>query len=144
METRSSWSSNETDFGGLDCGNFSPFCSRTATSAHKRRWVGFLTTSVAVFPLEDLIRVPCFSTGPKCDFSFPTSVITPWAADVCIVGAVRTPFGAFQGSLASVPATHLGGVAIKGIHAQSGACNRFTSIPISSASISHKPVFSSA
>jgi len=30
------------------------------------------------------------------------------------VGAVRTPFGAFQGSLAPLSATHLGSLAIKG------------------------------
>lgn len=33
--------------------------------------------------------------------------------EVCIVGAVRTPFGGFQGALASLPATQLGAVAIR-------------------------------
>jgi acetyl-CoA acetyltransferase len=33
---------------------------------------------------------------------------------VCIVGAVRTPIGAFQGSLASLTATQLGSLAIRG------------------------------
>ena len=36
---------------------------------------------------------------------------------MCIVGAVRTPIGAFQGSLASLTATQLGSVAITGGHA---------------------------
>ena len=36
-------------------------------------------------------------------------------ADVCIVGAVRTPFGAFQGALKSLTAPQLGGLAIKGV-----------------------------
>lgn len=35
------------------------------------------------------------------------------ARDVVIVGAARTPIGRFQGSLASVPATELGGTAIR-------------------------------
>ena len=34
--------------------------------------------------------------------------------EVVIVSAVRTPMGSFGGSLSSVPATTLGGVAIKG------------------------------
>ena len=34
--------------------------------------------------------------------------------DVCIVGAVRTPFGTFQGSLAGLSATQLGAMAIQG------------------------------
>lgn len=33
--------------------------------------------------------------------------------DVCIVGAVRTPFGAFSGALSSLSATQLGSLAIK-------------------------------
>ncbi len=33
---------------------------------------------------------------------------------IVIVGAARTPIGAFQGELASIPATRLGGIAIKG------------------------------
>ena len=37
------------------------------------------------------------------------------AADVCIVGAVRTPFGAFQGALRSLTAPQLGGLAIRGV-----------------------------
>lgn len=40
------------------------------------------------------------------------------AADVCIVGAVRTPFGAFQGALRSLTAPQLGGLAIKGVSAK--------------------------
>ncbi|KAK9813289.1 hypothetical protein WJX72_011932 [[Myrmecia] bisecta] len=36
------------------------------------------------------------------------------ARDVCIVSAVRTPFGSLQGSLASLSATQLGALAIKG------------------------------
>lgn len=35
-------------------------------------------------------------------------------ADVCIAAAVRTPMGAFQGSLSGYSATDLGGFAIKG------------------------------
>jgi len=35
------------------------------------------------------------------------------ARDVVIVGAARTPIGRFQGSLASTPATELGGIAIR-------------------------------
>ena len=35
-------------------------------------------------------------------------------AGVCIVGAVRTPIGGFQGSLTSLTATELGAIAIKG------------------------------
>ncbi len=38
------------------------------------------------------------------------------AAGVCIVGAIRTPIGAFQGSLASLTATQLGSIAIAGAH----------------------------
>lgn len=34
--------------------------------------------------------------------------------DVVIVGMARTPFGSFQGSLANVPATELGAIAIRG------------------------------
>lgn len=34
--------------------------------------------------------------------------------EVVIVSAVRTPVGSFKGSLAAVPATKLGSVAIKG------------------------------
>lgn len=40
--------------------------------------------------------------------------------DVFIVGGARTPFGSFQGALADVPATQLGGVAIKGALSASG------------------------
>ena len=40
--------------------------------------------------------------------------------DVVIVSASRTPLGAFQGGLASVPAPRLGAVAIQGAMAQSG------------------------
>jgi len=38
------------------------------------------------------------------------------SADVCIVGVARTPMGGFLGSLSSLSATHLGSLAIKGIH----------------------------
>lgn len=34
--------------------------------------------------------------------------------EVVIVSAVRTPMGSFRGSLAAIPATKLGSVAIKG------------------------------
>uniref|UniRef100_A0A7N6FDA3 acetyl-CoA C-acetyltransferase n=1 Tax=Anabas testudineus TaxID=64144 RepID=A0A7N6FDA3_ANATE len=37
-----------------------------------------------------------------------------WFQEVVIVSAVRTPVGSFKGSLAAVPATKLGSVAIKG------------------------------
>ncbi|HEY0945280.1 MAG TPA: thiolase family protein [Opitutaceae bacterium] len=36
------------------------------------------------------------------------------SADIVILGAARTPFGAFQGALASVPAPRLGAVALRG------------------------------
>lgn len=39
--------------------------------------------------------------------------IIHFSPDVCIIGAVRTPFGGFQGSLASIPATVLGSTAIR-------------------------------
>jgi acetyl-CoA C-acetyltransferase len=40
--------------------------------------------------------------------------------DVVILSASRTPLGAFQGALASVPAPRLGAIAIRGAMAQSG------------------------
>ena len=40
--------------------------------------------------------------------------------DLVILSATRTPIGAFQGGLASVPASRLGAVAIKGALARSG------------------------
>lgn len=40
--------------------------------------------------------------------------------EVVIVSAVRTPMGSFKGSLASVPATELGSIAIKGAVEQAG------------------------
>ena len=40
-------------------------------------------------------------------------VLEPMARDVVIVGAARTPVGAFQGALASLTAPQLGAVAIK-------------------------------
>ncbi|MFT7800262.1 acetyl-CoA acetyltransferase, mitochondrial, partial [Arapaima gigas] len=40
--------------------------------------------------------------------------------EVVIVSAVRTPMGSFKGSLATVPATQLGSIAIKGAVAQAG------------------------
>lgn len=36
--------------------------------------------------------------------------------DAVIVAAVRTPVGAFQGSLSALSATQLGGAAIRGVH----------------------------
>ena len=39
---------------------------------------------------------------------------------IVITGARRTPMGAFQGALASVPATTLGATAIKGALDQAG------------------------
>ncbi|KAL3141015.1 Acetyl-CoA acetyltransferase, cytosolic [Trebouxia sp. C0010 RCD-2024] len=62
------------------------------------------------------VQMRLTSGGSTAETSVPSALELPPAhtsGDVCIVGAVRTPFGAFQGSLASVPATHLGGVAIK-------------------------------
>ena len=41
--------------------------------------------------------------------------------DIVILSATRTPIGAFQGGLASLPASRLGAVAIKGALARSGA-----------------------
>lgn len=40
--------------------------------------------------------------------------------EVVIVSAVRTPMGSFKGSLAAVPATKLGSVAIKGAVEKAG------------------------
>jgi acetyl-CoA C-acetyltransferase len=40
--------------------------------------------------------------------------------DVLILGSARTPIGAFQGALADVPATRLGGIAIRAALARSG------------------------
>lgn len=40
--------------------------------------------------------------------------------DVVIVNAVRTPIGSFQGSLSSLSATELGGIAIKSLLEKSG------------------------
>jgi acetyl-CoA C-acetyltransferase len=39
---------------------------------------------------------------------------------IVILSATRTPFGSFQGSLAAVPAPHLGAAAIRGAVAQAG------------------------
>lgn len=36
--------------------------------------------------------------------------------DAVVVGAARTPIGSYGGSLAGVPATELGAIAIKGKH----------------------------
>uniref|UniRef100_A0A8B9LFH7 Acetyl-CoA acetyltransferase 1 n=1 Tax=Astyanax mexicanus TaxID=7994 RepID=A0A8B9LFH7_ASTMX len=44
----------------------------------------------------------------------------PSLNEVVIVSAVRTPIGSFRGSLASVPATKLGSIAIKGAVEQAG------------------------
>jgi acetyl-CoA C-acetyltransferase len=43
----------------------------------------------------------------------PTSEVVMSGREVVIVGAVRTPIGSFLGSLASVPATELGAIAIR-------------------------------
>ena len=40
--------------------------------------------------------------------------------EVYIISAVRTPIGGFGGSLAGIPATRLGAVAIKGVLAKAG------------------------
>lgn len=40
--------------------------------------------------------------------------------EVVIVGAVRTPIGSFQGSLSSLSATQLGGIAVKGLLDKTG------------------------
>ncbi|DBA87282.1 TPA: Acetyl-CoA acetyltransferase, mitochondrial [Trebouxia sp. C0004] len=56
------------------------------------------------------------STGSLAEGTIPAALDLPSAytsRDVCIVGAVRTPFGAFQGSLAPLSATHIGALAIK-------------------------------
>lgn len=45
----------------------------------------------------------------------------PAPTDVCIIGAVRTPIGAFQGSLASLPAPTLGAAAIRAALASAAA-----------------------
>src|SRR5687768_15223084 len=47
------------------------------------------------------------------DAKSPPSRSGPEAADVYILGAARTPIGAFQGTLAELPAPRLGAVAIK-------------------------------
>ena len=44
----------------------------------------------------------------------------PMARDVVIVGAARTPVGAFQGALSSLTAPQLGAVAIKAALERSG------------------------
>lgn len=41
-------------------------------------------------------------------------IINAWFQEVVIVSAVRTPMGSFKGTLATVPATKLGSIAIKG------------------------------
>src|SRR5438874_13605850 len=41
-------------------------------------------------------------------------------SDIVILAATRTPLGAFQGSLAAVPAPRLGAIAIKGALVQAG------------------------
>lgn len=46
--------------------------------------------------------------------------------EVVIVSAVRTPMGSFRGSLAAVPATKLGSVAIKGAIDRAGVFGWFT------------------
>lgn len=42
------------------------------------------------------------------------------SADIVILGAARTPFGAFQGALASVPSPRLGAVALRGALKRAG------------------------
>lgn len=48
-----------------------------------------------------------------------------FAQEVVIVSAVRTPMGSFKGSLAAVPATKLGSIAIKGAIEQAGGWRTF-------------------
>lgn len=45
-----------------------------------------------------------------------------------IASAVRTPIGSFQGSLASLPATKLGSIAIKGAIDKAGMYTHFFSV----------------
>lgn len=46
--------------------------------------------------------------------------------EVVIVSAVRTPMGSFKGSLAAVPATKLGSIAIKGAIDKAGKFRGFS------------------
>jgi len=48
-------------------------------------------------------------------------------SDVVILSATRTPLGAFQGALASVPAPRLGATAIRGALAQAGVAPEYVS-----------------
>lgn len=52
--------------------------------------------------------------------------LNAWFQEVVIVSAVRTPMGSFRGSLAAVPATKLGSVAIKGAIDRAGVFGWFT------------------
>lgn len=47
-------------------------------------------------------------------------ILHAWFQEVVIVSAVRTPMGSFRGSLAAVPATKLGSIAIKGAIEKAG------------------------
>ena len=63
--------------------------------------------------------------GGLCSTRMQTSALSPTLSnptppDVVIVGAVRTPFGAFLGELSTVPAPLLGAAAIRGALAASG------------------------
>ena len=48
--------------------------------------------------------------------------------EVVIVSAARTPMGSFKGTLAAVPATKLGSIAIKGAIDKAGVFSHFSCI----------------
>lgn len=79
----------------------------------KIRLTSYATSNMASFCAAQLRD---HSTRSLAEGTTPAALDLPSAhtsRDVCIVGAVRTPFGAFQGSLAPLSATHLGSLAIK-------------------------------
>lgn len=57
--------------------------------------------------------------------SFLIFLLIFFTQEVVIVSAVRTPMGSFKGSLATVSATKLGSIAIKGAIEQAGGCRAF-------------------
>jgi hypothetical protein len=72
-------------------------------------------TSLRYETTHSQVEIPTMSDGAVFRARSPLSMLTaPPDADVYIVSYARTPVGAFQGSLASVSATELGGVAIRG------------------------------
>lgn len=54
--------------------------------------------------------------SPCSGFYYTWNLCDGLLSDIVIVGAARTPLGAFQGAFASVPASQLGAHAIKGQH----------------------------